>query len=150
MQSTQHLGRVPLVFILLAQRLKELEAYDLEGIFRLAAEVNEKQKYLDLLDKGCYDTIDTMNDGYLVAEVMKRLFYLMEEPFIPYSIYQSLVKQESFTEEDCRRVLEQLSEERRATMQFIMNLTAAYRLHPKNCMSLDGFAVCWGPSLMRS
>ena len=35
-------------------------------------------------------------------------------------------------------------------MHFIMNLTAVYRLHPKNCMSLDGFAVCWGPSLMRS
>ena len=142
-------ANVPRVLLILAHQLQVLKAYELEGIFRIGADSNEKQRYLGLINDGEYEDIEMITNGYLAADLMKRLFFLMEEPFIPYVLYNEIVKQSSFTQTFCQSILDQLSPEKRATLCFIMDLLCVYSSHSENAMSFQAFAVCWGPSLMR-
>lgn len=138
-------ANVPRVFLILARQLQVLKAYELEGIFRIGADSNEKQRYLSLINDGEYEDIEMITNGYLAADLMKRLFFLMEEPFIPYVLYNEIVKQSSFTQTFCQSILDQLSPEKRATLCFIMDLLCVYSSHSENAMSFQAFAVCWVP-----
>ena len=142
-------ANVPRVLLLLARQLQVLKAYELEGIFRINADSNEKQRYLNLINDGEYEDIEMITNGYLGADLMKRLFFLMDEPFIPYALYDEIVKQSSFSQTFCQSVLDRLPPEKRATLCFIIDLLCVYATHSANAMSFQAFAVCWGPSLMR-
>ena len=143
------LANVPRILLLLARQLQVLKAYELEGIFRKNADSNEKQRYLSLINDGEYEDIEMITNGYLGADLMKRLFFLMEEPFIPYALYDEIVNQSSFSQAFCQSVLDRLPPEKRATLCFIIDLLCVYSMHAENAMSFQAFAVCWGPSLMR-
>lgn len=134
----------------MAEQLGKVHAYDLDGIFRQTAATHEKQVCLDQINQGHYEIIQKMEDGYLIADVMKRLFFLMDEPFIPYPLYKEIIQQGEYTEEYCRSILAQLSPTRQAMMHFLTDLTAVCLRHPSNQMSVLGFAICWAPSLMRT
>ena len=148
--NSSSVANVPRVLLLLAHQLRVLKAYELEGIFRSGAHYNEKQRYLSLINDGEYEDIEMITDGYLGAELMKRLFFLMEEPFIPYALYDEVVNQSSFSQAFCQSILDRLPVEKRSTLCFIIDLLCAYATHSENAMSFQAFAVCWGPSLMRA
>ena len=58
-------ANVPRVFLILARQLQVLKAYELEGIFRIGADSNEKQRYLSLINDGEYEDIEMITNGYL-------------------------------------------------------------------------------------
>ena len=134
----------------MTERLGHLHAYDLEGIFRQSSAASEKQYYLDHINRGEYHVIHQITDGYLVADVMKRIFFLMVDPFIPYSFYKEIVQQEAFTKEYCREIVARLSPTRQAVIHFITDLVTVSLRHPSNQMTAHSFGICWAPSLMRT
>ena len=90
-----------------------------------------------------------MDNTRLTSSVFKRLFFLMEEPLVPFSYYERVVQAGSAGVQDCIQVTETLPLPNRTVLVMLFELLATYMDHPLNALNAHGFAVCFTPSLIR-
>lgn len=73
----------------------------------------------------------------------------MEEPLIPFDVYDDVMKCDSNNYEDCLRVMNKLPKEPHDVLLFILHLLCCYLDHKGNSLSPQGFAICFAPTLIR-
>lgn len=116
-----------------------------------------------------------MDDSQLVSSVFKRLFFRMEEPLVPFALYDQAVLAAATDLQAisgasnasgapsavngaciactactaCEKVREAMPECNREVFEMLLELFATYLDHPSNGLNAHGFAVCIAPSLLR-
>lgn len=117
-----------------------------------------------------------MDNSQLVSSVFKRLFFCMEEPLVPFALYDQAVLAAAMDQEAanaantttnaanttnttttatvsgsnaCKKVREAMPECNGAVFEMLLELFATYLEHPGNGLDAHGFAVCIAPSLLR-
>ena len=73
----------------------------------------------------------------------------MEEPLIPYSVYNEIMKRDTHDIKSCNRLLSLLPRNAYDVLFFIMNMLCCYLDHPSNSLSAKGFIICFAPALLR-
>ena len=90
-----------------------------------------------------------MDNTRLASSVFKRLFFLMEEPLVPFAFYDKAVQAGGADVQRCAQVTETLPLPNRMVLTMLFELLATYMDHPLNALNAHGFAVCFTPSLIR-
>lgn len=114
-----------------------------------------------------------MDNSQLVSSVFKRLFFCMEEPLVPFALYDQAVLAAAMDQEAasaaatnaantagnttatvggsnaCKKVREAMPECNGAVFEMLLEMFATYLEHPENGLDAHGFAVCIAPSLLR-
>lgn len=64
---------------------------ELEGIFRKSGSIEEEEDLVRELFNRNDKYLETVNDGYVIAGVIKKIFTNLAEPIFPYSIYEKIM-----------------------------------------------------------
>lgn len=61
------------------------------GIFRKSISIDDQREADERLSFKDYNYINTIDDPYLIASIIVRIFSFLKQPIIPYSMYRRLV-----------------------------------------------------------
>ena len=117
-----------------------------------------------------------MDNAQLASSVFKRLFFRMEEPLVPFTLYDQALLAASVDQDAastastastvngmasttstvngaasnaCKKVREAMPACNRTVLEMLLELFATYLEHPSNGLDAHGFAVCIAPSLLQ-
>ena len=126
------------------------QGLELEGIFRKSASIDEENYILEQLGMRNYDYLSTIENPYLVACLIKRFFYNLKVPLIPYDHYKRLVPNPELA--NIKAVVKDLPKKNYLTLMFLMDFLKhdVITKETQNKMGSYGIAVCFSQSIMRA
>merc|ERR1719471_383436 len=145
--------KVPLVLDALCRKVKDLDGFQTEGIFRKAANQNEKNELRRQLLRGDY-TIRSTNP-HVPACVMKDWLRNLKEPLIPHNYYHyaiDMAKENRLNAEQFDIFLSQLDRSRRNTIIYLVRFLRELLAPPNpevTLMTLKNIAIVIGPNILR-
>ena len=145
--------RVPLMLTHLCNKIKELNGFKTEGIFRKSAMQSLIDKYKIELSQNKYN-IKT-NDPHLPACLLKEWLRGLNDSLIPQSYYNTCIqmtKDHTINNDSLNVFFSQIPEANRETIKYLVNFLKKL-LKPDNIkitkMNIQNLAIVFGPTLLR-
>lgn len=152
-------GNVPLVLQALVRRFQELNAYEVEGIFRRAAHTDAVLAARRRLEEGAYVVYGPAavgtDDPLVVADLIKLWLRQLTEPLIPSRCYAAALDAGrpavgGDTRPALRLLREGLPPANAATLQYLVQfLNHCAELSPVNQMTPTNLCIVMSPNLLR-
>jgi len=149
-------GKVPFIVKDLIDRLRQIEAINVEGIFRLSSSQTRVQKITEELDKGPLKDWSQYKDPIALACVLKNYFRTQAktDPLMTYDYYDLLVAfatipDESIIPERIKKACHQLCPARLNTLAYLMcYLHEIQENQSSNRMNAQNLAICFAPNIL--
>ncbi|KAF2355569.1 Rho GTPase-activating protein domain [Trinorchestia longiramus] len=131
------------------------DALETEGLFRRSVVTSSVEDVKRRCNAGEVVTFEPVNDVHLAAVMIKTFLRELEEPLIPYCLYEQVLAMHSLDKGErvtaCRRlVVEQLPEDNYLVLKFLVNfLGKVMDRSDLNKMTAGNLAVVFGPNLCR-
>jgi len=144
---------VPLVLDSLCKKVKELDGFRTEGIFRKAANQTEKNALRRQLLRGDYEIKST--NPHVPACVLKDWLRNLKEPLIPHKYYHyavDMAKENRLGSEQFDIFLSQLDRDRRNTIIYLVKFLRDLLAPPNpetTLMTIKNIAIVIGPNILR-
>lgn len=151
-------ANVPLLVIILIQFLKDLDAANVEGVFRLSGDQNSVKLLKSRFNTEPHNTIviPRETDVHVVTGTLKYFLRELEMSLIPYmsnSFLRAILALPNAKEKvvGFRKLIETLPVENAATLQFILKYLNQIAANASvNKMTTQNLAVVFGPCFIRS
>eukprot|EP00002_Diphylleia_rotans_P033332 TRINITY_DN7073_c0_g1_i1.p1 TRINITY_DN7073_c0_g1~~TRINITY_DN7073_c0_g1_i1.p1 ORF type:complete len:373 (+),score=81.03 TRINITY_DN7073_c0_g1_i1:294-1412(+) len=135
----------------------ELNALDIEGIFRLSGSSSEIDAYKEAFDRGVPFDFPENADPHAVAGLLKMYFRELPEPVIPFSMYSGFIQvqdipsdQKEFKIKCFSSLISYLPHANRTLLQRLMGFLSLLVFHrEKNKMGAPNLAIVFAQNLFR-
>ena len=149
-------GKIPFIVKDIIDKLREINAKNIEGIFRLSSSQSKVQKLTDELDKGPINDWSQHSDAIALACVLKNYFrhQAKTDPLMTYDYYDLLVAfatipDETIIPERIKKACMELEPSRLNTLAFLMNYLYEIQLNKNiNKMNAQNLAICFAPNIL--
>ncbi|MES1907419.1 MAG: hypothetical protein MHM6MM_000539 [Cercozoa sp. M6MM] len=156
--ETREERRVPRIVTSLTRRIRELDGFRAEGIFRLSAGADDLAQLRTQLVGGDYriERAKGGNDPIVPAAMLKEWLRGLREPLIPFSQYDFCIeraKNKDLTAGRILKLMAKLPESNRALLEYLIKMLQEasqeeYVVTSK--MTLPNLAIVFSPSFLRS
>lgn len=144
---------IPVILQLLvgyfATKPQELKS---EGIFRKSVSVDEQEETLKELSNRNYEYLDEITNPHLVASLIKKFFYNLKEPVIPFPAFHELMKGAGNQLEPLKQVLLGIPRLNFITLMYLLDFLKrdVVSQAEHNKMDIKNVAICFSPTLMKA
>lgn len=90
-----------------------------EGIFRKSISIDDENYILSQLSSRNYNYLNQIENPFMIACLIKRFFYNLKVPLIPYSHYVRLMKDQSVS--SIKAVINDLPKKNYLTLMFLLD-----------------------------
>jgi len=137
---------VPNILLLIAKKLKELKAFNMEGLFRVPGSKADQTSIMKSINNGNWEVNNNVIST--VASLIPLFFMTLREPVIPFEVIKRIdQKEKSFS---CISVANSLSNSNRDTLCFFIGLIQELLKHEeKTKMTANNFRISFGTMLSR-
>lgn len=150
-------NKIPLPIHATIERLREINAKDIPGIFRLNGSSSEITNLLNELDSGAVANWDIYN-GIVIACALKSYFREIAkfDPLLSFEFYDLLVAiadipNQSVVLDRISKVLMDLSTSRMLSLAYLMNFLHEIGENSEvNKMTFNNLAICFAPNILSS
>ena len=95
------------------------EGLKCEGIFRKSVSIDEENYILEQLGQRNYDYLSTIENPFLIACLIKRFFYNLKVPLIPFEHYRRLITDNTLP--NIKIVIKDLPKKNYLTLLFLVD-----------------------------
>lgn len=157
-----HHDGIPRILLILVNAFVDCEAYKERGIFRLAADNDERLSVRNELGvvgmevwnelKGNYRCIEG-SSAYLLAEEIKEFIRSLSPCLFPSSLYDLVAQighQGSLADlDEVWKVVDSVPSPNYSVLMYLLTLLYKVSLVTSNNMSITNLCICFGPNLIR-
>ena len=155
-RSPEHFGgKIPFVVSDLIEKLRELNAQNVEGVFRISGSASQIADLCTELNSGRVTDWSKYLNVHTIACALKKYFrdLVATDPLFPTSVYQSVVQIPSVPSDDVKvqmfkKVVGELSKARRCTMACLFRFLLEVSQTEASKMGASNLAIVFAPNLL--
>jgi hypothetical protein len=145
--------KIPLMFLRLWDQVIKNGGFQAEGIFRIAPEFEQTQRYRKQIIRGDYDI--EAADPHLSAALLKRWLRELTDPLIPFDLYEdcvSIAKSSKITKTDLEIFLSRIPMNNRNVFLYLIRKLLVFldpKVVEKTKMNLASLSIIFSPCCLR-
>jgi hypothetical protein len=140
---------VPQIMVNLCEAVKSHGGFQQKGIFRIAAQKEHIQALRNDIEQGRYDSLKTVHDAHIPADLLKIWLRGLYEPIFPTGMYEDCLKASESTPEVVK-LAGKLTKVHFDSLEYLMNfLIELTSFHSVNAMSEENLAIVFCQDVLR-